>query len=147
MLTGDVGAAGVGGQISVVPVGLNYFAPHKFRSTVSVDFGDPIQVDQALVDMYKHGSRVLVRTLALWSWWPKSGRVAGWSGLRVGRSCLRFALVVVCWCACCVASQREVSSRSRRWLGVIRPGEKRAPADPWSERTLMLLTIALEEGR
>lgn len=44
-------------KISVVPVGLNYFAPHKFRSTVSVDFGDPIQVDQALVDMYKHGSR------------------------------------------------------------------------------------------
>ena len=30
--------------ISIVPVGLNYFAPHKFRSTVSVDFGDPIQV-------------------------------------------------------------------------------------------------------
>jgi hypothetical protein len=31
-------------KISVVPVGLNYFAPHKFRSTVSVDFGDPIEV-------------------------------------------------------------------------------------------------------
>ena len=33
-------------KISVVPVGLNYFSPHRFRSTVSVDFGDPIEVDQ-----------------------------------------------------------------------------------------------------
>jgi len=42
-------------KISVVPVGLNYFNPHKFRSSVSVDFGDPIEVDQSIVEMWKKG--------------------------------------------------------------------------------------------
>ena len=44
-------------KISVVPVGLNYFSPHKFRSTVSVDFGDPIEVDQSIVDMWMTGGK------------------------------------------------------------------------------------------
>uniref|UniRef100_A0A7S4KUF0 Phospholipid/glycerol acyltransferase domain-containing protein n=1 Tax=Guillardia theta TaxID=55529 RepID=A0A7S4KUF0_GUITH len=44
-------------KISVVPVGLNYFSPHQFRSTVSVDFGDPIDVDQATVDRWRSGSK------------------------------------------------------------------------------------------
>ena len=43
--------------ISIVPVGLNYFAPHKFRSTVSVDFGDPIQVSEDIVKKYRTGSK------------------------------------------------------------------------------------------
>jgi len=43
--------------ISIVPVGLNYFAPHKFRSTVSVDFGDPIQVSEELVNQFRNGSK------------------------------------------------------------------------------------------
>ena len=34
--------------MSVVPVGVNYFHPHKFRSTVSVDFGDPIEISADL---------------------------------------------------------------------------------------------------
>jgi 1-acyl-sn-glycerol-3-phosphate acyltransferase len=42
-------------KISVVPVGLNYFNPHKFRSSVSVDFGDPIEFDQSIVEMWKKG--------------------------------------------------------------------------------------------
>eukprot|EP00277_Geminigera_cryophila_P004919 CAMPEP_0179434102 /NCGR_PEP_ID=MMETSP0799-20121207/18417_1 /TAXON_ID=46947 /ORGANISM="Geminigera cryophila, Strain CCMP2564" /LENGTH=759 /DNA_ID=CAMNT_0021212547 /DNA_START=240 /DNA_END=2519 /DNA_ORIENTATION=- len=44
-------------KISVVPVGLNYFSPHKFRSTVSVDFGDPIEVDQSIVDLWLNGGK------------------------------------------------------------------------------------------
>mmetsp|Transcript_57698 Transcript_57698/g.141522 ORF Transcript_57698/g.141522 Transcript_57698/m.141522 type:complete len:768 (-) Transcript_57698:455-2758(-) len=44
-------------KISVVPVGLNYFAPHKFRSTVSVDFGDPIEVHQDMALKWKYGSK------------------------------------------------------------------------------------------
>jgi len=38
-------------------VGLNYFAPHKFRSTVSVDFGDPIQVSEDIIKKYRNGSK------------------------------------------------------------------------------------------
>mmetsp|Transcript_15481 Transcript_15481/g.36454 ORF Transcript_15481/g.36454 Transcript_15481/m.36454 type:complete len:802 (-) Transcript_15481:311-2716(-) len=44
-------------QISVVPVGLNYFRPHDFRSTVSVDFGDPIEVDVSLAEQWKKGTK------------------------------------------------------------------------------------------
>jgi len=44
-------------KISVVPVGLNYFSPHRFRSTVSVDFGDPIEVDQSIVDLWATGGK------------------------------------------------------------------------------------------
>ena len=44
-------------KCSVVPVGLNYFAPHKFRSTVSVDFGDPIDMPKELVYLYRDGTK------------------------------------------------------------------------------------------
>jgi len=44
-------------QISVVPVGLNYFRPHDFRSTVSVDFGDPIEVDMKLAEQWRDGTK------------------------------------------------------------------------------------------
>jgi 1-acyl-sn-glycerol-3-phosphate acyltransferase len=44
-------------KISVVPVGLNYFSPHKFRSTVSVDFGDPIEIDQGIADLWLNGCK------------------------------------------------------------------------------------------
>eukprot|EP00960_Hanusia_phi_P038592 753500-Hanusia_phi.AAC.5 len=44
-------------KISIVPVGLNYFAPHKFRSTVSVDFGDAIEISESLVEKYRNGSK------------------------------------------------------------------------------------------
>ncbi|EKX45073.1 hypothetical protein GUITHDRAFT_139343 [Guillardia theta CCMP2712] len=44
-------------KISIIPVGLNYFAPHKFRSTVSVDFGDAIEISETLVEKYKNGSK------------------------------------------------------------------------------------------
>mmetsp|Transcript_35139 Transcript_35139/g.79980 ORF Transcript_35139/g.79980 Transcript_35139/m.79980 type:complete len:774 (+) Transcript_35139:33-2354(+) len=44
-------------KVSVVPVGLNYFAPHKFRSTVSVDFGEPIDIPAELVYRFRDGTK------------------------------------------------------------------------------------------
>ncbi len=41
--------------IKIVPVGLSYFHPHKFRSRAVVEFGTPIEVPQELVGMYKEG--------------------------------------------------------------------------------------------
>lgn len=44
-------------DLKVVPVGMNYFHAHKFRSRAVVEFGQPITVPTELVDMYKHGQR------------------------------------------------------------------------------------------
>ena len=44
-------------KISVVPVGLNYFHPHQFRSTVSVDFGDPIEISPELAIPWRSGNK------------------------------------------------------------------------------------------
>lgn len=44
-------------DLKVVPVGMNYFHAHKFRSRAVVEFGQPIQVPTELVEMYKHGQR------------------------------------------------------------------------------------------
>jgi glycerol-3-phosphate O-acyltransferase/dihydroxyacetone phosphate acyltransferase len=48
-------AAHPGLEVKLVPVGLSYFHPHKFRSRAVIEFGPPISVDHALVDMYKAG--------------------------------------------------------------------------------------------
>jgi hypothetical protein len=42
-------------KVQLVPVGLSYFHPHKFRSRAVIEFGAPIVADQSLVDMYKEG--------------------------------------------------------------------------------------------
>ncbi|EIW72795.1 hypothetical protein TREMEDRAFT_70810 [Tremella mesenterica DSM 1558] len=42
-------------DVQLVPVGLSYFHPHKFRSRAVIEFGPPISVDRALVEMYKEG--------------------------------------------------------------------------------------------
>jgi glycerol-3-phosphate O-acyltransferase/dihydroxyacetone phosphate acyltransferase len=42
-------------KIKIVPVGLSYFHPHKFRSRAVVEFGSPIDVPKDLVDMYAEG--------------------------------------------------------------------------------------------
>lgn len=44
-------------DLKVVPVGMNYFHAHKFRSRAVVEFGQPIEIPTELVDMYKHGHR------------------------------------------------------------------------------------------
>jgi glycerol-3-phosphate O-acyltransferase / dihydroxyacetone phosphate acyltransferase len=43
--------------VKIVPVGMNYFHAHKFRSRAVVEFGDPIEVPQELVDLYRKGER------------------------------------------------------------------------------------------
>jgi len=44
-------------NLTVVPVGLNYFHAHKFRSRAVVEFGDPVTIPTDLVDNFKNGKR------------------------------------------------------------------------------------------
>lgn len=44
-------------KITVVPVGLNYFHAHKFRSRAIVEFGDPVNIPSELVKSYIDGKR------------------------------------------------------------------------------------------
>ena len=43
--------------VKIIPVGMNYFHPHKFRSRCVIEFGNPIEVDLELVEQYKSGNR------------------------------------------------------------------------------------------
>ncbi|KAK8865983.1 hypothetical protein IAR55_001133 [Kwoniella newhampshirensis] len=42
-------------DVKLVPVGLSYFHPHKFRSRAVIEFGPPLSVDPELVALYKEG--------------------------------------------------------------------------------------------
>jgi glycerol-3-phosphate O-acyltransferase/dihydroxyacetone phosphate acyltransferase len=48
-------ASKAGLDVKIVPVGLNYFHPHRFRSRAAIEFGEPISIDSEHVDMYKMG--------------------------------------------------------------------------------------------
>lgn len=48
-------AANPGLKVKIVPVGLSYFHPHKFRSRAVVEFGAPIDVPQNLVESFGQG--------------------------------------------------------------------------------------------
>lgn len=39
-------------SVNIVPCGMNYFHPHKFRSRAVVEFGDPIEIPPELVTKY-----------------------------------------------------------------------------------------------
>lgn len=41
--------------LSIIPCGLNYFHPHKFRSRAVVEFGPPVQVHPDQIDAFKAG--------------------------------------------------------------------------------------------
>ena len=43
--------------VTIVPCGMNYFHPHKFRSRCVIEFGKPIEVPSHLVEQYKSGNR------------------------------------------------------------------------------------------
>lgn len=43
--------------LKIVPVGMNYFHAHKFRSRAVVEFGPPFEVPPKLVEMYKANQR------------------------------------------------------------------------------------------
>jgi glycerol-3-phosphate O-acyltransferase/dihydroxyacetone phosphate acyltransferase len=42
-------------KIKIVPVGLNYFHPHRFRSRAVVSYGVPITIEPELVEDYMKG--------------------------------------------------------------------------------------------
>lgn len=42
-------------NVKVVPVGMNYFNPHKFRSRAVIEFGTPIEISPELVAKYVAG--------------------------------------------------------------------------------------------
>ena len=42
-------------KVKIVPVGLSYFHPHRFRSRAVVEFGTAMDVPEDLVDMFKQG--------------------------------------------------------------------------------------------
>jgi glycerol-3-phosphate O-acyltransferase / dihydroxyacetone phosphate acyltransferase len=48
-------AANPGLEVQIVPVGLSYFHPERFRSRAVVEFGKPIPVPQDLVEHFKRG--------------------------------------------------------------------------------------------
>ena len=43
-------------NVKIVPVGMNYFHAHKFRSRALVEFGDPIEIGDDLLRMYSNSS-------------------------------------------------------------------------------------------
>lgn len=43
--------------VKIIPVGMNYFHAHKFRSRAVIEFGHPIEVDPEQVEKYKSGER------------------------------------------------------------------------------------------
>ncbi|KAH9951353.1 glycerol-3-phosphate O-acyltransferase [Amylocystis lapponica] len=42
-------------KVKIVPVGLSYFHPHRFRSRAVVEFGSAMDVPQNLVELFKQG--------------------------------------------------------------------------------------------
>lgn len=42
-------------KVAIVPVGLNYFHPHKFRSRAVYEFGEPLYIDDKLAKEYIEG--------------------------------------------------------------------------------------------
>jgi glycerol-3-phosphate O-acyltransferase/dihydroxyacetone phosphate acyltransferase len=43
--------------LAIIPCGMNYFSPNKFRSRAVVEFGPPVQVRPALVESFKRGGQ------------------------------------------------------------------------------------------
>lgn len=50
-----LGAAARDANVAIVPVGMNYFHPHKFRSRAVVEFGEPLYINQELAQEYANG--------------------------------------------------------------------------------------------
>ncbi|CDR38833.1 CYFA0S02e06634g1_1 [Cyberlindnera fabianii] len=69
-----------GTDVKIVPCGMNYFHPHKFRSRAVIEFGHPISISKELVDMYSD---------------PKTSKEAIQKVLDIIESALR-AVTVMC---------------------------------------------------
>ena len=48
-------ASNPGTKVKIVPVGMSYFHPHKFRSRVVVEFGHAMDVPEELVKKFQLG--------------------------------------------------------------------------------------------
>lgn len=44
-------------NLKIIPVGMNYFHAHKFRSRAVIEFGSALEVPMDLVDKYVSGER------------------------------------------------------------------------------------------
>ncbi|KAL9531542.1 hypothetical protein SMMN14_04511 [Sphaerulina musiva] len=44
-------------NVKIVPVGMNYFNAHKFRSRAVIEFGAPIEIEPELVEQYSSGRK------------------------------------------------------------------------------------------
>ncbi|KAI8812742.1 hypothetical protein BJ742DRAFT_673434, partial [Cladochytrium replicatum] len=44
-----------GKPVRIVPAGINYFNPHRFRSRAVIEFGEALEVDPVLIRMYQRG--------------------------------------------------------------------------------------------
>lgn len=42
-------------DVTIVPCGLNYFNPDKFRSRAIVEYGEPLKIDRRLVELFQAG--------------------------------------------------------------------------------------------
>lgn len=45
-------------KVKIVPCGMNYFHPHKFRSRAVIEFGAPIEVPKELITEYAKGGEI-----------------------------------------------------------------------------------------
>lgn len=45
-------------RLRIVPVGLSYFHPHKFRSRAVVEFGSPIEIPKEFVEDFEKGGEM-----------------------------------------------------------------------------------------
>ncbi|CRK45244.1 hypothetical protein BN1723_016500 [Verticillium longisporum] len=43
--------------LKIVPVGMNYFHAHKFRSRAVIEFGAPYEIPKRIIDMYRNNQR------------------------------------------------------------------------------------------
>ena len=42
-------------EVTIVPVGLSYFHPHRFRSRAVIEFGTPMTIPSELVELFRTG--------------------------------------------------------------------------------------------
>lgn len=52
-----LGSLARGIPVTVVPVGMNYFSAHKFRSSAVIEFGDPVLISSSTVQDFQIGNK------------------------------------------------------------------------------------------
>ncbi|KAK0120426.1 hypothetical protein ONS96_010642 [Cadophora gregata f. sp. sojae] len=52
-----LGALAQGTPLTIVPVGMNYFSAHKFRSRAVIEFGDAVTVSAATIHDFRNGNK------------------------------------------------------------------------------------------